>query len=412
MGVDSEKLIFINRVVYYIYLILFFLLFAAPSIPSGYRFILYYSLLIFPLAFLAKRVDWKFTGKKKLISMMLIASTYWLWQHEYAEPVFQNSFRMYIPLVALALMVFTQAWPLHTVQPIVFAGIVAAPFSLVWASYQYFYLKTRASGADFLIIHFGDVMALYAMLMLCLAVHVEQTRVRMLLLLSMLAYAAASIMSLSRGAWLVVLLLPLVWVSRASNKVRIKIMLGCITGFLAVAALNPVGIQGRVALAYHELGTYTPMQQGLETSSVGLRLEQFRFASDLFLRKPWIGWSQAGYESERERLITSNYYSHAIKGFYHAHNDILNEAAKGGVLGLIFLACLYGLPFWFFLKKYRQSIDLEKKIALCGIMVPLSYFIFGLTDCIFSWMNEIICVYFIMIVSLSSASSKSQNHVV
>ncbi len=69
----------------------------------------------------------------------------------------------------------------------------------------------------------------------------------------------------------------------------------------------------------------------------------------------------------------------------HAHNDLAEWAATQGVLGILLLLAVYGVPLWLFVRLYRRSgHERFRGPAAAGIMVVISYVLCGLTQSMFA----------------------------
>ena len=73
--------------------------------------------------------------------------------------------------------------------------------------------------------------------------------------------------------------------------------------------------------------------------------------------------------------------------FGHAHNEILDLFAKRGLPGVLLLLAFYGIPlamFWPTAQRIRDAqgkMDRESlSLCLVGVLLPLSYIGFGLTQ--------------------------------
>ena len=91
------------------------------------------------------------------------------------------------------------------------------------------------------------------------------------------------------------------------------------------------GVQSRIQSAVSDVQTYFA---GDSHTSVGARFEMWRGASQLFMQKPLFGWGEAGYEPAMRALVEQGRVDKVVEGFTHPHNELLDAAAKRGLLGL------------------------------------------------------------------------------
>ena len=65
---------------------------------------------------------------------------------------------------------------------------------------------------------------------------------------------------------------------------------------------------------------------------------------------------------------------------------------------------LHGVPLIYFARRLKRSVSAQMRaLALAGLLVPLCFFVFGLTEAIFSWNNVPIAVYFFAIAVFAAA---------
>ena len=175
---------------------------------------------------------------------------------------------------------------------------------------------------------------------------------RLLLASAVALGVAGSVLSQSRGGWLaLVLLLPVcAWLLVRTTGQR-RVYWGLCALALAAAALSQVpAVEQRVDEARQEVQVYKDHGDG--RSSVGQRLAH-----------------------------------PVVLEFGHAHNEILDLFAKRGLPGVLLLMAFYGIPlamFWPTARRIRDGagkMDKESlSLCLVGVMVPLSYIGFGLTQ--------------------------------
>ncbi|MGC9561978.1 O-antigen ligase family protein [Brachymonas sp. M4Q-1] len=396
------------------YLGLFLLIFSAVSIPNGYRLLMDIGLLVSMPALAWAPVRASLRERALLVGLCLLATLYWWWQREASAPVYINSFRLYLPLAALPLLVWTWRHPLPSLRPMVLAACIAAPVALGEAAYQFLHLNRRAEGGDFFYIHFGDLSALFALLLWVAGLRMPASRrLQLLAWTSALAFAGASVLSMTRGAWLLLLLVPAVML-RGGYRPSLKMLAGMAALIGALTVLSPSGITHkvyeRIAAAQHEVTLYETRE--VASTSVGARLQMWQFAWELFCEKPWLGWNQQGYEAQRDIAVRQKRVDPMMEQFHHPHNEFLNEAAKSGVVGIVFLLLVYGMPLAYFARQWRRSApdSLSRTLALLGMLIPLAYGIFGLTEAILFWNNGPIALYFFLIAVLATRSTAAAGH--
>jgi O-antigen ligase len=210
---------------------------------------------------------------------------------------------------------------------------------------------------------------------------------RLLLASAVVLGVAGSVLSHSRGGWLaLVLLLPLcAWLLVRTTGQR-RVYWGLSALVVVAAALSQVpAVELRVDEARQEVQTYK--QHGDGRSSVGQRLAHWGLAWQMGWDRPLTGWGRAGYAEEKARRVAAGHAHPAVLEFGHAHNEILDLFAKRGLPGVLLLMAFYGIPLALFWPTAQRIRDAEGKmdresLSLClvGVLLPLSYIGFGLTQ--------------------------------
>lgn len=217
------------------------------------------------------------------------------------------------------------------------------------------------------------------------------------------------LLSQSRGGWLaIVLCLPVLLGLVAS---RVSLRHAVVSLALLLAVLLPAGwwqsdhIAHRVELAVQQVKAYD--QSNTSNTSVGQRLEHWRIAWDMGLSKPLTGWGVLGYEAEKKRRVDAGQADSEILRYGHAHNEILDQFAKRGAIGVTGLLLLYGIPLFLFWPWRRTApagrgcMD-ELCLRLVGVSVPIAFAGYGLTQVFFAHYNGVI-LYLMLIMFIFAA---------
>ena len=159
----------------------------------------------------------------------------------------------------------------------------------------------------------------------------------------------------------------------------------CATGgilvLVTVVALMPQsGVTERVGLAVSNVQQY--WQDDSRGTSVGLRLEMWRAGYALFLERPLAGWGEGHLEAARDALVEHGTLHPGIRHHDQLHSDLIDTAARRGVLGLSVLLLFYLVPLWLFWRRLSSSSrePAVRVLAAAGMMVPVAFIDFGLTQ--------------------------------
>lgn len=199
----------------------------------------------------------------------------------------------------------------------------------------------------------------------------------------------ASLLSGTRGGWLALPILLLVLSLGLLGTTR---RLPAIAAATSIAILIAIGalwatssdVSERIDRAHSEFRLYIedPAQHG--NTSVGVRLELWRAAFDMFKEQPLLGGGLGeSYNAFlQERIEAGDYHEHAAQ-YKHAHNEVLMTLATRGVAGTLALLALWLIPGWIFLRALRaDNPSSVRRLGLTGLLLVTGYLVFGLTEAI------------------------------
>jgi O-antigen ligase len=259
---------------------------------------------------------------------------------------------------------------------------VAAGF---YASYQSLVLMTgRAMGAMNHPIIFGDLSVVLACIALFGLLYFEQAKHQLWIRVYLSCGAAmgvwGSLLSGSKGGWLSIIMVLLVFVWRFTAG---KPLLWRFLGVVLISALVAKGVwlapeelvRGRLEGVWAKAHLWFTTGQ-VTDGSVSIRLELWSYALQLFAQRPILGWSGGGALSMlAEHLKPFN----VPDGITHVfENDLLHYAAVSGMVGVLSVLALYlgvFVGFWLYQKRGAQTFA----YALMGMLLVVLFFEFGLT---------------------------------
>lgn len=374
----------------------------ALTVPSGYSFA---ALLLCVLGALAwVRVPRVATHHRALVWLALAVgalSMMWTWDAAHTEPFKVNALDRPIKFALIWLALPAVVWappPFRALRWGVWLGAIGAGVTAYW--------QVQVVGMDRAwghtnAIQFGNLALLMGVWS---AVWVSHTTGRS----SWLAWGAAAaglfatLASESRGGWWVALILcPLVVWSIRRNRTPSATRtpaIGKWAGAVALAAmLVTVGTQAprlseRTQQAWHEAQLH--VQTGESTNSVGQRLAHWQLAWDMGWEHPLTGWGEQGYQQEKTRRIDAGQAPPVLQSFQHAHNEWLDMWAKHGLVGLLALCAVYGVPGVLYGRMLMRSAshpapglsetDPRRACAMCGLLLVVGYLGFGMTQVMFA----------------------------
>jgi len=196
----------------------------------------------------------------------------------------------------------------------------------------------------------------------------------------------ASLLSGTRGGWLALPLLALmlyVAFRQMPRKERPRpvaryVGSGVLLLVVMLVAIPETGVSHRLVAAVADAHEYWQGED--RDGSVGLRLEMWRGGLQLFAERPWTGWGEGRLESARDALVASHILHPGVSYYDQLHSDIIDTAARRGVLGLLGLALLYGVPLYLFSRRLAADSPGVRVLAIAGLMTPLAFIVFGLSQ--------------------------------
>ncbi len=254
----------------------------------------------------------------------------------------------------------------------------------------------RGSGA----IKFGDMALLLGEL--AFIFFAEQERTKYLGLLAIFLGSVICVYASARGGILALGLCVLIW-QLTLNKNRFSFMEQVLMLLAIVAGLYVLNFAMNNYLLLRLLETQQELKNIIAfqlDSSMGIRLQLWYAALQIFLEHPIIGVGLNNFSKALLHLQQQHLISHHAASFAHAHNEFLCALATGGIVGFSLTLLLFILPMRMFWKDYHKSIW-----ARAGFWSVCLMSFFALTDCIFD--RRMTVMAFIVIISMSLAG----NHV-
>lgn len=121
----------------------------------------------------------------------------------------------------------------------------------------------------------------------------------------------------------------------------------------------------------------------LSDTSIGQRLEMWSVAWRLFLGAPLTGVGTGAYQTATHDLAVSNAIPRGIGDFDHPHSDYFDALSSRGLVGLLALLMLLGMPAWLYMRNLNSRDPHCMGAALAGVLVIVGFAIFGVTETMF-----------------------------
>ena len=257
-------------------------------------------------------------------------------------------------------------------------------------------------------IQFGNLALLLGLLSLCgwNAASTRRLLWRSWLSVGFAAGLLASLLSGSRGGWLSLVLLAgmafLYLLASGHWRAIVALVILGTVGLWAALQLPQLHLQERIALAQHQVHVYR--EHGNAATSVGARLQMWQFGWSLYRERPILGWSQQGYMEQKRLAMDAKRLDPYQAEFNHPHNEILDAASKRGTVGLLILLLAYASPLFLFAGIFRSTANRQlRALGLAGMVVPIAYIGFGLTQAFLPHNNGITMYVYVLCLIWAAA---------
>ena len=183
------------------------------------------------------------------------------------------------------------------------------------------------------------------------------------------------VLSMTRGAWLAFVMVVVIFIvlEKRYRLLTAKICAGLAILFLMVALFSPT-IQERLSTI-----TSTKFQSNTE------RILMWKAAAEIFRDYPIFGVGQKMYVNAYnkyyiDRAARERPGEIGEEGHTHPHNNLLQRASEGGLLGLASFIGLYIYFFWKFFIQFKREKNFAFGAGITAILILSGLQLEGLTD--------------------------------
>ncbi len=276
-----------------------------------------------------------------------------------------------------------------------FSGVIAGGLVLgLQALYEVLVLgNTRGVGIYGAIV-FGDLSILFAFFgILFLAYKRPSGKIRIFCLLSIALALTATYLSGDRNGWLAGIILGLMAPFLLPSRINLKKLVTTYAFLSVLLALlffvidNPISKRAELAIDqtthyFENMGAPDFKDYNLRGDSAGFRLEQWRVGLIAFRDAPWIGYGPGNAARTENEYVKRGighphlYNPKAYTNIGGLHSTYFETLVNQGILGVLALFFFLGYPLYVFYRNRHRS----PFISTSGIILILSYMIFGLTE--------------------------------
>ncbi|MDX1626246.1 MAG: O-antigen ligase family protein [Wenzhouxiangellaceae bacterium] len=262
------------------------------------------------------------------------------------------------------------------------AGLYAIGFAIVGEPGQW---ADRVGGSTNPIYFGGIVLAFSLMLLPRLSDAELPVAARVALAIAMLLGLVASASSGSRGAWLALPPLLLLYVMTLGSRQQrawrwgVPLAVLAVATLLAASSLVPLG--ERLVEAGPEVAALLAGESSEGT--LGLRWQMWRLSFEA-LGSHWAwGGGPDAFHVLLDRALEQGRVDPALAGYEHPHNQFLSALLIAGVPGLLSLVLLLGLPVRRFARLWQTGLARTRMLGWCGLAAMTVLFVMCLSESIF-----------------------------
>lgn len=234
---------------------------------------------------------------------------------------------------------------------------------------------------------FGNIsLSMMAMLVVA-ATTVKKMNYKVMLMVLVIIFfgLAATLLSHSRGGWLMlpVLIVIIAWQLKSKISAKSLSLVVLMVPLIAVIMymVPATGIQDRIDRSFDNIQKYS---QGTgKTTSIGIRLEMWKASWLLFEQQPVAGVGWGNYQENVRKLIEQKKASPKTDTWGSPHSQYFSAIVAGGSLMLFALVVFFLVPIFRFKRLLAFNDARVKSYALAGIVLIIGYMIYGLTESIF-----------------------------
>ncbi len=218
-----------------------------------------------------------------------------------------------------------------------------------------------------------------------------------LFLVAAVAGVIACILTQTRGVWLAIPLLCLLYVCYFYWGTRVKLLSSMVALIMFVAVFTQHSfVQQRINTTTNNLERYI---SGDNSSSLGVRLDMYKASLTLTAHRPILGHGLGAFKEEskalRDKGVIGDKIHRAVGTYSTPHNEFFQALVEKGVVGLILTVFMFLVPGLIFYRALKAKNTQIVCYGLCGISMLTVYFVAGQTGTLFNH-NILINFYIVM----------------
>lgn len=146
----------------------------------------------------------------------------------------------------------------------------------------------------------------------------------------------------------------------------------------------------------------------LVRSSVGLRLEMWRAAWNMFLRHPLLGVGTGAFGPQSHTYLSAAWVQSGLAtNFEHAHSDYLTSLSTKGILGLVSFIALLIAPLLVHRPVSRRNTGTYLSRSSLFLSMSTAFALFGLTETMF--IHSLVISWYVLVCALLVVATRFQS---
>ena len=342
-----------------------------------------------------------------LLLSILISQTY---HHEFVAETYDSPSRFFL---AVPIFMALRNADIRSLVGLQFGFPLATitAFILIMSGGSYNDGSSRAGLYFINEIHFGDLTLILGLLSALSINWGSRDSIYTILfkIIGLFAGFVDSMLSGSRGGWIAIPFIILIWLIYRNRKPFFIKLIIAVIGTALISLFSYLFIQSihaRINDVYSDIASFS---QGNIDTSIGIRLQLWKAALHLFVENPVFGVGAEGFSRAMDVLSQAGYITPtaAQLGKGEVHNQILAEAVRFGIFGLISILAVYFVPFYIFMRTAKTGNRQQQAAAVMGMCLTFGFFTFGLTAEIFDL--KMTAAFYSLTVAILLAAAKSNS---
>ena len=253
-------------------------------------------------------------------------------------------------------------------------------------------------------IYFGGISLAFALMLVPKVIDDREANVlRSLALCAIVLAFVANALSGSRGAWLAVPVLIVIYFFtlgvRQAPLWRFGTPLALLGLSLLALSAPLLPMHGRLGETWMEI---TLIGEGLGSEgTIGVRLKMWSVAWVQFLDNPWLGAGPGAYQDALQQAVARNDWPPIMLRYRHPHNEYLSALTNAGIPGLVTFLALFAVAAVRFARHLWSGGRNLRFMAWAGLAATVTLAVMAGSESIFERNTGVI--WFALLIATTSA---------